>query len=75
MPSYEPPFELPDYKEVGEKLLMAAYSFPVNDLPTFNEDFNADDLLKDSGWSHNGNVGLTVPELGLRFSPFQITMY
>lgn len=32
---YEPPFELPDYKEVGRSLLALIHSYPVDDIPTY----------------------------------------
>ncbi|KAG0707058.1 hypothetical protein DFH29DRAFT_770669, partial [Suillus ampliporus] len=32
--SYEPPFELPDYKEVGKTLLALTYSYQINDVPS-----------------------------------------
>ncbi|KAG2341076.1 hypothetical protein BDR05DRAFT_936817 [Suillus weaverae] len=31
---YEPPFELPDYKEVGRVLLALTHSCPIDDIPT-----------------------------------------
>lgn len=31
---YEPPFELPDYKEVGRTLLALTHSYPIDDIPT-----------------------------------------
>ncbi|KZT29070.1 hypothetical protein NEOLEDRAFT_697030 [Neolentinus lepideus HHB14362 ss-1] len=33
IPPYEPPFELPDYKELGKALMRAAYSHPYDDRP------------------------------------------
>ncbi|KAG2052015.1 hypothetical protein BDR06DRAFT_888646 [Suillus hirtellus] len=30
---YEPPFELPDYKEVGRTLLALTHSYPIDDIP------------------------------------------
>jgi hypothetical protein len=32
---YEPPFELPDYKEVGRTLLALIHSYPIDDIPTY----------------------------------------
>ncbi|KAG2154468.1 uncharacterized protein EDB93DRAFT_1048800, partial [Suillus bovinus] len=31
---YEPPFELPDYKEIGRTFLALTHSYPIDDIPT-----------------------------------------
>lgn len=30
---FEPPFELPNYKEVGKTLLALTHSYPIEDVP------------------------------------------
>jgi len=42
---YEPPFELPDYKEVGRALLALTHSYPIDDIPTHHTiiEFTADE--------------------------------
>ncbi|KAH8118989.1 hypothetical protein DFH11DRAFT_1696802 [Phellopilus nigrolimitatus] len=61
-PAYEPPFELPDYRVVGETLRTLAYSYPMNDsLQT--DIFDSDELLKGCGCSSPSKLmDLTLPE-------------
>lgn len=65
VPPYEPPFELPNYKELGANLWRAAHSYPVNNPPNYDAELDSDELLKDAGWSPSGGTGLQLAELGM----------
>lgn len=59
---YEPPFELPDYKEVGRTLLALIHSYPIDDIPPYatSTEFTAaeyEDKFFDLG-------DLSLPHLG-----------
>jgi len=59
---YEPPFELPDYKEVGRALLALTHSYPIDDIPTHHTiiEFTADES-DDKFFAPND---LSLPHLG-----------
>ena len=65
---YEPPFEMPNYKELGERLFKAAHSYPVMNSPKYDEEFDAEEILKGSGWSPEGGSGLQLADLGMNKS-------
>ncbi|KAI5121558.1 hypothetical protein M0805_000739 [Coniferiporia weirii] len=61
-PAYEPAFELPDYKNVGQTLLTFAHSYPVGDTPSYMYEVDSEDLLKGCGWTSSpGTVDLNLP--------------
>ncbi|EJD02701.1 uncharacterized protein FOMMEDRAFT_28406 [Fomitiporia mediterranea MF3/22] len=57
---YEPPFEMPNYKEVGQMLRTLAYSYPEDDTPYVYR-FDSEDLLKGCEWSVE-HMKLSLPE-------------
>ncbi|KAL5523540.1 hypothetical protein ACEPAG_7713 [Sanghuangporus baumii] len=57
---YEPPFELPDYREVGRTLLKLAHSYPVDDSHYVYQ-VDSEDLLKGCDWSTE-HMHLDLPE-------------
>lgn len=64
---YEPPFELPDYRVLGQQIFELSHSFPVGDEPTLRDDIDDEELLKGGGWTPGpSSYGLHVPEPGKR---------
>ena len=48
---YEPPFELPDYQSVGQRLRSLAYHRESDHVPTYDYDVEAD--VDPASWSLN----------------------
>ena len=61
-PPYEPPFELPDYKELGRAILQLAGSRPFDDVPQYKEEFELDEAEMAKFFAFER---LPLPELGL----------
>ncbi|KAH7888968.1 hypothetical protein F5I97DRAFT_1965764 [Phlebopus sp. FC_14] len=58
---YEPPFEMPDYKEVGKTLYALMQSFPVSDDPPISSEMSF--TLHESEKDFFANVELPLPPL------------
>ncbi|TFK54544.1 hypothetical protein OE88DRAFT_1724140 [Heliocybe sulcata] len=61
IPPYEPPFEMPDYKELGKALMNAAFSHPYDDRPPPELDMSVYDEKFFA--SMDASLELELPEL------------
>jgi hypothetical protein len=70
---YEPPFDVPNYKEVGKNLLRLAHSYTCDDSPPYDVEMDFDDeMLKASGFASSPSEWntITLPPLGLSTPTF-----
>ncbi|THH07223.1 hypothetical protein EW145_g3530 [Phellinidium pouzarii] len=63
-PTYEPPFELPNYRDAGQTLCTLAHSYPIEeDTSSHIYEVDSEELLKGCGWSSSSKfMNLDLPD-------------